>query len=113
MPSYSIVTVVTQIFTGVRIAIPSLQMNQLTPKITVDSVTPSQLTLVDHGAVRLGRTYSARFSPNMKSFDLVFRTFTGEELVVTPAKSARLVDSSPLENQTTFKRMTVALKTPW
>jgi hypothetical protein len=68
---------------------------------------------VDHGAVRLGRSYDARFSSNMKSFTLVFRTFTGEELIATPAKTANMLDISPLENQTNFKRMTVAIKPPW
>lgn len=81
--------------------------------ITAPSATPGTMLVVDHGGVRLGRTYSARFSPNMKSFDLVFRTFTGEELVVTPAKSSKLVDASPLELDNSFKRMTVSLKTPW
>jgi len=68
---------------------------------------------IDHGAVRLGRTYDARFNESMRSFTLVFRTFTGEELIVTPAKKSNMVDASILENQTNFKRMTVALKAPW
>jgi hypothetical protein len=78
---------------------------------------PAAFTIVengiDHGAVRLGRTYDAHFSNSMQSFTLVFRTFTGEELIVTPAKSNPEVDASTLENQTNFKRMTVAIKPPW
>ena len=67
---------------------------------------------VDHGAVRLGRTYNAIFSNNMQSYTLVFRTFTGEELLVTPAKKSDMVDAKN-EDLTSFKRMTVAIKPPW
>ena len=68
---------------------------------------------IDHGAVRIGQGYNVRFDANMKSFTLVMRTFTGEELYITPAKGSEGLDASPLENTTSFKRMTVALKAPW
>ncbi len=68
---------------------------------------------IDHGAVRIGQTYDIQFSSKMKSYTLVFRTFTGEEIVLTPGKGSDLVDSSQLENTSSFKRITVALKAPW
>jgi hypothetical protein len=75
--------------------------------------TPLQQTVVDMGAVRFGRTYSARFDNGMKSFDLVFRLFTGEEIVVTPGQSDVRVKASPIETLSSFKRMTVRLEPPW
>jgi hypothetical protein len=76
------------------------------------SFPPKQQVINDYGGVRFGRTYSARFSADMQSFDLVFRLFTGEEIVVTPGKSDSTVEASPLEDLTTFKRMTVKLVEP-
>jgi hypothetical protein len=49
----------------------------------------------------------------MTSFTLVFRTFTGEELILTPGKKSDLLDASPVEDKTSFKRMTVGIKPPW
>jgi hypothetical protein len=68
---------------------------------------------IDHGAVRIGQTYDIHFSNAMKSFTLVFRTFTGQEIVLTPGKGSDLLETSQLENTTSFKRITVALKAPW
>ena len=68
---------------------------------------------IDHGAVRVGQTYDARFSNDMKSYTLVFRTFAGEEIVLTPGQVSTLVSQSQLENTTSFKRLTVSLKPPW
>jgi hypothetical protein len=81
--------------------------------IPTTEVPPARQTVVDNGAVRLGRTYAAQFNPNMVYYELVFRTFTGEELVDSTAKHSKLIDASPLVNQSNFKRMTVSLKTPW
>jgi hypothetical protein len=86
----------------------------VTPQTVVDS-GPYAIVEggIDHGAVRLGRTYDAHFSNNMTSFTLVFRTFTGEELILTPGKKSDLLDASPVEDKTSFKRMTVGIKPPW
>jgi hypothetical protein len=68
---------------------------------------------IDHGAVRIGITYDIHFDNSMKSYTLAIRTFTGQEIVLTPGQGSDLVQSSQLENQTDFKRMSVALKAPW
>jgi hypothetical protein len=68
---------------------------------------------IDHGAVRIGQTYDLRFANSMKSYTLVFHTFTGEEIVVTPGKNSDMLELGQFENQSDFKRMTVALKPPW
>jgi len=68
---------------------------------------------IDHGSVRIGQTYDIQFNKTMKSYTLVFRTFTGQEIVLTPGKGSELVDASQLENTSSFKRLTVALKPPW
>lgn len=68
---------------------------------------------IDHGAVRIGQAYNVHFDNSMKSFTLVMRTFTGQELYMTPGKDSDGLDASKLENMTSFKRMTVALKAPW
>jgi hypothetical protein len=68
---------------------------------------------IDHGAVRIGQTYDIHFANSMKSYTLVLRTFTGQEIVLTPGLGSDLVEASKLENMTSFKRMTVALKAPW
>jgi hypothetical protein len=68
---------------------------------------------IDHGAVRIGQTYDIHFDNSMKSYTLVLRTFTGQEIVITPGKSSESLETSQLENQTDFKRITVALKPPW
>src|SRR5262249_22376747 len=49
---------------------------------------------IDHGAVRIGQSYDIRFNNSMKSFTLVFRTFTGEEVIVTPGKTSDQLDLS-------------------
>jgi len=68
---------------------------------------------IDHGAVRIGQTYDIHFNNSMKSYTLVFRTFTGQEIVVTPGKGSDALELSQLENQSDFKRITVAFKPPW
>ena len=67
---------------------------------------------IDHGAVRIGQTYDIHFSNAMKSYTLVFRTFTGQEILMTPGVGSDHVDASQLENTSSFKRITVALKAP-
>ena len=54
-----------------------------------------------------------RFDNKMKSYTLVLRTFTGQEIVLTPGRNSDSIDASQLENLESFKRMTVALKPPW
>jgi len=69
---------------------------------------------IDHGAVRIGLTYDIHFANSMKSYTLVFRTFTGEEIVLTPGTpTPDALQVSQFENQSDFKRITVALKPPW
>jgi hypothetical protein len=68
---------------------------------------------IDHGAVRIGQTYDVRFANSMKSYTLLLRTFTGQEIVVTPGKGSDALELGQFENQTDFKRITVALKPPW
>lgn len=68
---------------------------------------------IDHGAVRIGETYDVHFSDSMKSYTLVMRMFTGQEIVVTPGRASDLLDQSQLENTSSFKRMTIGLKPPW
>jgi hypothetical protein len=103
--------VIATVFGNFEFHIPKVEPTPAS--IPTTQVTPVQQLVVDHGAVRLGRTYAAQFSPNMVYYELVFRTFTGDELVDSTAKHSKLVDASPLINQSNFKRMTVALKTPW
>lgn len=95
--------VVASVF-GINIPIPTVQTAPAS--IPTTQVAPAQQEVIDHGAVRLGRTYAAQFNPNMVYYELIFRTFTGEELVDTAAKRSRLIDASPLINQSNFKRMT-------
>ena len=102
--------VVASVF-GINIPIPTVELSPAS--IPTTQVAPAQQIVVDYGAVRLGRTYAAQFSPNMVYYELVFRTFTGEELFDSTSKHSKLLDASPLVNQSNFKRMTVALKTPW
>jgi hypothetical protein len=63
--------------------------------------------------MKLGRTYSIRFDPAMVSYDVVMRSFTGEEFVVTRSRTSDGVEVSPLEDRVTFKRLTLSLKNPW
>lgn len=105
---------ILQAVTGPLVAVtPSAAQNATTPPLSGNPVVPVKLLMVDHGAVRLGRSYSVQFSPTMVDFHLVFRTFTGEELIVTPGKKSALIDASPVINQTNYKAMTVSLKAPW
>jgi hypothetical protein len=63
--------------------------------------------------MKLGRTYSIRFDPSMVSYDVVMRSFTGEEFVATRSKTSDGIEVSPLEDRAAFKRLTLSLKNPW
>jgi hypothetical protein len=84
-----------------------------------DPISPAQPNYtmlekgIDHGAVRIGQTYDSHFSNDMQSYRLVFRTFTGAEIVLVPGQGSDLVQQSPLQDTTSFKGFTVALKPPW
>lgn len=66
------------------------------------------------GFLRIGRTYAAQFDKNMLSYDLVLRSFTGEEFVVTPGSvPTGPVRVSQAEDKTEFKRFTIEVQLPW
>jgi hypothetical protein len=66
------------------------------------------------GTLRIGKTYSAQFSRDMQSFDIVLKSFTGEEFAFTPSKA---VDGpfkiGAQEDKTDFKRVVLSLVLPW
>ncbi len=113
-PLKTISTVPASVLGGIFNATASMQQviasSESTPAPT-SQVAPAQLPALDHGSVKFGRTYAAQFKPNMQYYELVFRTFTGEELVDTSSKHSRQIYASPVS--TGVQRMTVCLKTPW
>ena len=66
------------------------------------------------GVLRIGKTYAAEFSRDMQSFDIVLKSFTGEEFVFTPSKAvAGPFKIGPLEDKTDFNRTVLSLELPW
>jgi hypothetical protein len=63
-------------------------------------------------AIQLGHAYEALFDSDKQSYDLVMKSFTGEEFYVIPGHADPVLDVSE-ENQSSFKRLVVKLKNPY
>jgi hypothetical protein len=90
--------------------------------LSIDPSSQSQTPLFSKDAIQvgsggrviqIGKTYSADFSSEMQSYDIILRTFTGEDLVVTPGAAPGEFIHVSSEDKTAFKRTTVLLTLPW